>query len=249
MSNLININSDELVKATNKLEKISRASLPVTVRNTLNELAFQMKGFSGTRGQIDKEAEKSFDYRRNRTLFKAFTGVDKARGLNIKNMQSEAGIIERSGRNEVAEGLAQQQKGGKVKSKSTPTNKARIGKSVGKKVRKKNFFKSLGEPYLIRQQRGQVFTRLALRAIRTGRPILVTVKGGQQIIGQVRRFTRNKGGIRFKIDWLYRINRTGFVKLQEKRPFVNNATLEVIKNGDKIFKEKAEKRIKKQWEK
>ena len=120
MPNIININSDDFVKFSNKLEKIGRADLPVAVRSTLNETAFRMKGVGGKRGAIDLQAEKDFDYRRNRTLFKVMTGVSKASGLNVSTMKSEAGIVRKPGRDKLAEGLAQQQKGGKINQKATP---------------------------------------------------------------------------------------------------------------------------------
>jgi len=243
MSQFININTSEIVEFTNKLEKMHRSDLPIAIRNTLNEMAFRMKGYSGKRGEIDKEAERQFDYRRNKTLFKAMTGVNKAKGFNIKTMSSEAGIINRSGRTDLAEGLAQQQKGGNVKSSTTPLKKARTGKNIGKRVRKKDQHKSHGAPYEVKKRRGKRFVELAYRSERTGRPLQVTVRGGESLIGRVRKIRRVRGKVDIKINWLYRKNKGSRVKLEKKRPFIDRAGMNTAKGMEKEFVRQAKIRI------
>lgn len=243
--NMININSDQFVVLANKLEKIGRAELPVAVRSTLNEMAFRMKGTGGARGQIDKRAEKDFDFIRNKKLFKKLTGATKAKGLDIGNMRSEAGIINQSGLNEVAEGLADQQRGGKTKQKATPLSPSRIGKSRGKKIRSKSRLESQGEAYKINRRRGKRFIQLALRAERTGRPILITGKGGDKFLANIKGFIRRRNKIDFKFQWLYRINRDKTIDLKKKRPFVSRAAQEVMKGMPQEFVKQANKRIQK----
>ena len=249
MANMININSDELVKFTAKLEKLGRADLPIAVRGTLTELAFRMKGTSGKRGQIELQAKNEFDYIRNKTLFRAMTGVTKAKGLKMSSMVSESGIIKRSGKDQVAEGLAQQQEGGKTKSKTTPLNPSRIGKNLSKKVRRTSYNRTLGKPIEATNARGKRFIKLALRAYNSGRGLAMTSRRGTSFIVKVRGFTRQRGKIKFRLDWLYRINKGGTVDLSKKRPFVNNAAKVVLKQLPRIFEDQANKRIKKAWEK
>lgn len=241
---MININSDQFIVLANKLEKIGRAELPVAVRSTLNEIAFTMKGTGGARGQIDKRAEKDFDYRRNKTLIKKLTGVNKAKGLDIGNMRSEAGIMNISGLNEVAEGLADQQRGGQTKQGATPLLKARIGKSVSKKVRKASYLQNLST-FDMRNRKGSRWIAAAIKAKKDKKLILVEGKGGTPLIAKVKSFRRGKKGIRFKLDWLYRINEGGMVFLKKKRPFVNRAAQEVMQGMPQEFVKQANKRIQK----
>ena len=242
--NMININSDQFVVLANKLEKIGRAELPVAVRSTLNEMSFQMKGTGGTRGQIDKRAEKDFDYRRNKTLIKKLTGVNKAKGLDIGNMKSEAGITSLSGLSEVAEGLADQQRGGATKQKATPLTKARISKSISKKVRKPSYLKNLST-FDMRKRKGNRWIAAAIKAKKDKKLILVEGKGGIGLLVKVKSFRRGKKGVKFKLDWLYRINEGGMVFLKKKRPFVNRAAQEVMKGMPQEFIRQANKRIQK----
>lgn len=242
--NIINIRSDEYIKLSNKLQRIGKADLPVAVRSTLNEMAFRMKGTGGTRGEIDKRAEQEFDYRRNRTLFKAVTGVSKASGLNISGMQSESGIIKRSGLSEVAEGLADQQRGGKTEQKATPLTKSRTGRNIGKRVRKPSYLQSL-QPYDMRGKQGRRWIAAAIRAKKSRRAILIESRNGTKLIARVRNFKRKPERVEFKIDWLYRINDNGMVTLKRKRPFVNRAAQIVIKDMPNEFKRQATKRIEK----
>lgn len=242
--NMININSDQFVVLSNKLEKIGRAELPVAVRSTLNEIAFRMKGTGGARGQIDKRAEQDFDYRRNKTLIKKLTGVNKAKGLDIGNMRSEAGITNRSGLNEVAEGLADQQRGGETKQKATPLSYSRISKATPKKVRKPARLQNLST-YDMRNKKGHRWIAAAIRAKRDKKIILIDVKGGTELLAKVKSFRRGKKGVKFKLNWLYRINDGGVVFLKKKRPFVNRAAQEVMIGMPQEFVRQANRRIQK----
>lgn len=241
---MININSDQFVILANKLEKIGRAELPVAVRSTLNEMAFRMKGTGGARGQIDKRAEQDFDYRRNKTLIKKLTGVNKAKGLDIGNMKSEAGITNRSRLNEVAEGLADQQKGGETKQFATPTLKTRIGKAVSSKVRKPSRLQHLLVLDLRKRKKGR-WIASAIRAKKVNKMIRVTGRGGVDLLAKVKNFRRGKKGVKFKLDWLYRFNDNGTVFLKKKRPFVNRAAQEVMRGMPQEFIRQANRRIQK----
>lgn len=239
---MINVVSDEFVTLSNKLERIGRAELPVAVRGTLNQMAFDMKGTSGKRGEIDKRAEKDFDYRRNKALFKVLTGVNKASGLDISKMESEAGIVNKSGLNKVAEGLAQQQKGGETKQGATPLSRSRTGKNIGRKVRKPSYLQNM-DPIDARKRKKGRFNAAAVKAKRSRRAILINGRGGVGIVAMVRFIKRKKGNIEFRINWLHRINDSGKVELSKKRPFVNNAAKEVMKGMPQEFVKQAEKRI------
>jgi hypothetical protein len=243
-SNIIDINSDAFVTFTNKLEKLGRADLPVAIRGTLNQMAFDMKGVGGSRGEISKRAEQDFDYKRNNNLFKFMTGVDKARGLDIGGMKSEAGIVDRAGKGDLAEGLADQQRGGDTKQGATPLEGSRIGGNIPKKVRAASHLRKLNSLDLRRKKKG-AFTAGAIKAKKANRTILVATKGGNSMIARIRGINKARGGVKIRLNWLYRINSGGTVKLKEKRPFVDNAARQVMKNGSKEFIKQAKRRIEK----
>lgn len=245
MANIIDIDSRELVKFTNKLESIGKYEVPVVVRQTLNELAFQMKGYSGREGMISKEAKTQFEHSRNKTLFKAFTGVQKSRGNNINSMSSRAGIIKRSGRERLAEGLAGQQEGGRLESKSTPMSESRIGQSVGKKVRGKNYLKKL-VPVDLRKNKGKRFIVRVNQAYKNKRAIMFTSRTGVDYVANVINPISRQNKF-YEFELLFRLNKEG-VDLEKKRPFVNDAAINMMPMGPNIFVEKANSRIKRKFE-
>lgn len=246
MAMILDINSDDLVKFTNKLEKIGKYDLPVAVRGTLNETAFRMKGFGGRRGEIDIQAHKEFDHIRSKNLFKAMSGVTKARGNNISSMSSEAGIIKRSGRDKIAEGLAQQQEAGNVDTGATPTDKSRIGGSIGKKVRRKNYLKSV-VPVNLMKNKGKRFMLRAVAAIKNKRAIMFKARSGITYVANVKKMNRGENVTpRLDMEILYRINREP-VKLRVKRPFVNKAAQVAGSRIPQEFLIQAKKRIDKRF--
>ena len=238
----ININHRQSVELVNRLEKMSKYDLPVAIRETLNETAFKMKGSKSVRGEIENQAYQEFDYIRSKNLFRAMTGVKKAKGLNIKSMQSEAGIIKKSGKTQIAENLAQQQKGGRVKSGATPLKKTRVSKDIGKKVKNKNYLKGL-DPINLTNKKRSKFVSGAFAAKKKDKIILIKTAKGAELIADVKSIKKRKGELDIRLDWLYRLNETGLIDLETKRPFVDRAAMKVNRNIQFEFNKQARKRI------
>jgi len=59
MLNTFNINTDKVVSLTNKLEKLHKSAMPVAVRMTLNDAAFDMKQI-----QIGRQFKGQFTIRK-----------------------------------------------------------------------------------------------------------------------------------------------------------------------------------------
>lgn len=128
---ILKINTDAFIKLTVKLGNLHRSALPVAVRGTLNDAAFETKDL------IPTTASREFTIR-NKSFFRAFSAVNKARGFDINSMQSEVGINASQGKN-TAEGLAQQERGGIVSGrKLIPFDTARTAGSNKRNVRKKH---------------------------------------------------------------------------------------------------------------
>ena len=54
-----NVNTDEVVRLTNRLEKLNKSAMPIAVRSTLNDVAFQSK-----QTHLPKEFDKKFTIRK-----------------------------------------------------------------------------------------------------------------------------------------------------------------------------------------
>ena len=80
------INTNDVIKLTNKLDELHRSALPSAVRNTLNNAAFEMKK------NIPFQADKKF-ITRDKGFFKRMSAVNKASGFDINRMVAETGII------------------------------------------------------------------------------------------------------------------------------------------------------------
>jgi hypothetical protein len=94
-----NVDTDEVIKFTNKLEKLNRSAFPNAVRGTLNGLALDVK----TKTMPD-QTEKDFTIRQ-KNFFKANSGVDFARGFNLRSMASIVGFYSRRPNNQAIEDL------------------------------------------------------------------------------------------------------------------------------------------------
>jgi hypothetical protein len=131
----ININTDAFVVLANKLERLNRSALPVAVRQTLNDAAFDVK-----QKTLQESASKNF-IRRSPNFFKAFSAVNKADGFNINQMKAEVGMTDRgkvSARTAVKH-MDLQEEGGATAEGAAYLRAARAGNNAGK-VRRSNYF-------------------------------------------------------------------------------------------------------------
>lgn len=129
----LNINTDEVVKFTNKLEKMHRSALPVAIRGALNKAAFDVK-----QNTMPKSAEREF-VNRQPNFFKANSRVEMAKGFDVQSMEAVVGFTEqglKGGNNHAVKDLEQQERGGTIQSRSfVPMSTARSSKSAAKNVR------------------------------------------------------------------------------------------------------------------
>lgn len=235
---MLRIKSDQIAIVANKLERSGKYELPVVVRRTLNNLAFNMKNV-----QLEKSAKESFDYNRT-NIVKALSWTTKASGNNIRTMKSIAGIRKRTGKQKVAKGLAAQEIGGKVPGKSTPNLNARGG-SVSRKVRGSNI---LGDKAMIsaRNKRKSRFMARAYMAKKTGALLVVGLTSSKSAIAKVSRFTRRKKKQpNIKLRWLYSVHSGKTIKSSDRRPFVKKAYNYTMKGFGDEFLKQAQKRLNK----
>jgi len=128
----INIDTEALVGFANKLEKINKSALPVSVRTALNKAAFDVKT-----NTMPASAKKSF-IERKPTFFKANSKVVPALGFDINSMQSKVGFVPLRSKGNAIEDLQEQEKGGVIGGRSfIPLKQARSGTSWNRNVKAK----------------------------------------------------------------------------------------------------------------
>jgi hypothetical protein len=130
---LLDVNSDAVVKFSNKLDKLGKSALPNAVRETLSKAALDVK-----QRTMPHQAKSEF-VQRTKTFFKANSRVEFAKGKDIDSMRSVVGFTEhalRGSDNYAVDDLQQQEYGGTIGGKSfIPQQEARVSKSVKKNVR------------------------------------------------------------------------------------------------------------------
>ena len=241
------VNSDACIKLTSKLERLGRFTLPNTVRSTLNEAAFRDKKL------IPETAKRKF-ITRNKSFFKAFTTVQKAKGDNINRMVAITGINESKG-SRVAEGLEKQEFGGNLKGNKTIFNKdSRVSKSPNKRVSKRNMYsKQSGSIYdatsaYLRSKgsRKRKFISAIHSTINSGQNLMLLKTGNKGIVykfnGSVSSLKTKKSRIKLQKLYNYRENPNINVK---RTNFMSDSANVIRKQIPNIYKKKAEYQFKK----
>ncbi len=240
----LDVNNDEVVNFTNKLEKLHKSDYPIAVRGTLNDLAFDVKQKS-----LLRKVNKTF-VTRSPGFFKKYSGVEKATGFEVNKMHSKVGIV--PGNNIAAKNLEKQEKGGMVPKRSyIYMNQARVSRSHRKRVRKGNYLndknKVKGAPSVSRRSRASNFVAAAIVGLKFNKFVLhdtSTSKTAYLIksISLTGKGRKRKANIRTVPIADYEYNRAVQLK---PMPFLLPASKESLKNAGKYYIKNAEKRFKK----
>ena len=225
----ININTDAVVKFTDRLERLSRSGMPVAIRQTLNRTAKDMKQRSLLAVTGDK-----FTIRK-KNFFKAFSAIQFATGFDIKQMQSVVGIL--AAGNAAAEDLEKQEVGGKIGGRAfIPTDKARVGKKSNKAVSAKRTLKNFKKMKRVGWGDKKGFLRVLSKTERGGAIIygsMVLMVTGRQ----------KKGGRMFaKTEKIYSFKRGRSVRVKPTF-FMKTAALISSNRMELIYKQEAEKQV------
>ena len=249
----LNVNSDALIKLTNKLERINKSAFPVVVRQTLNTLAFE------TKKEIPAEAGKSFEIR-SPGFFRAFSRVELATGFKVDGMSSKVGMTEgkRGGASEQAgRDMLQQQVGGQIGGRTfIPMDEARTSGNKKKRVRKENRITGINRIVDSKISRGRTPRQ---RLIKTSMYVVNKFQGDPGTVvshtnnGKTTLYRVKRGSGKIKIrtsDGL--IGLTPIYSMKRGRsivvkaiPFVQKVSVRKAKNSDRIFAMHAEKQFKK----
>ena len=253
----LDVNTDATIILTAKLEKLHKSAFPSAVRNTLNEVADRHKSL------IPKVAKHKFKNERNKTFFRVITNYDKAVGFDVNKMVATSGLNPKAlgGKAvKVIENLEKQENGGTIKGRKLLTNpKSRVGGSIGGRVQsgarfEKNELHDSTDAFKFQLaktgSKKSAYISAVASSIKKGSGKFI-IKGGRKgklsgmaysIASAKSNLRTGKTTIKTKKLYGYIENNTFNVKA---RGFISDSRRMVIKNIDKIYKEKAEFQFKK----
>lgn len=246
---IIDVNNDDVIEFTAKLERLNKSAFPSAVRNTLNRTAFEMKK------EIPRVAADTF-ITRQRAFFRRFSVVDKADGFKVNSMKAITGI-DATKNKELADNLASQEVGGMVRGrKLIAHDDARVSKSQNKRVSAKNRMNKVrihDATPAYRAHRGSrrsKFIAAVMSTAKSGKQHMYLKTGTRGMVYEVTAVSRNirSRKVNFKIKKLYsvRSNKSHSVKATG---FMRKSANLASKDIRKFFRENAEFQFNKQLKK
>lgn len=153
------VDEKSLKRTIKTLRKLRTSAVPLTVRNTLKSLAFK------TQDQAIKNIKEKFTLRTKFTAHKKQVWVNMPTQRRLQDMRAEVGHTQ--------DYMRIQEEGGTIKANKTykpiPTKAARIGKSIGKRVRDKFQMRNidLGSGYFFGNPQGKrgIFQKLKTKIV------------------------------------------------------------------------------------
>lgn len=198
-----NVNTDAVIHLTAKLERLNKSAFPAAVRATLSDGAFEMK-----KTNILESAKRNMTVR-NKTVFKKFTGVERAKfNRNVEAMSATVGFIPKDGvkGSKVPDGMEANEVGGTDKYGLMYLPKTRTSNSSTRLVRRKSRYnKSNIIKGRVRTKKSVSNTMNMLSSFDEKKPTFVTTKKGRflvQVLEVKHDFVRNKPI--FTLDFLMR---------------------------------------------
>lgn len=256
----IDIDSKELRNFTHTLEKISRSALPVAIRQTLNDAAYDVKLRT-----MPQTSDASF-IKRKPTFWKAKSRVEGAKGFDVDTMQSTVGFLEGKKHSQAVRDLDEQEHGGKIDDKDfIAMDEARTGNSNSRQVRKKNWLGTIDPVFKTTKwngrfpsswiQAGKITTDRFGKKITSNKAkwfqAVYTAKKGQYILGTgksktlYRKDVTGEGpSLKMQLTPLYSFEKGRKVKVKGKH-FMENAALKSAQSLDKFFYKNGTRQINK----
>jgi hypothetical protein len=241
--NSVSVDNREVVKLALTLTEMHRSALPIAIRSTLNDLAFDVR-----QNTLPKGWNETFTVR-NEKFLPAFSGVKKADGFDVNKMQSEVGIIKKSSKgSKAAEGLTKQEEGGQVKKPLFYTKQARGG-SNSNMVQRKNYLNKLGflDPSKSKNIKRSVksqFIADAIMAQRFNKAIFWKSKFGSVAILAKGVYLGEKGAVSVNTEIIADV-KSGYEKNLKKRPFLSPASSKTYNKVSDMYYQNLLKRYEK----
>lgn len=239
---ILNVNTDALVKYSAKLEKVRKSALPMAVRGTLNDAAFDVKTKT-----MPVQAHAKF-INRTSTFFRANSRVEPATGFEVNSMKAIVGFYSNNLRSDAGKpqdnfaihDLEQQEYGKKIPAKSfVPLDSARTGghTSLVKPINRLGRILPQNKLVIARNLKGNSKKEQFVRAIYkagTGGYLIGNNEKGTNILWRVDWADQTAEGKKFKITPLYTYRKARQIKVKET-PFMRTASNQSAEKLDDFF--------------
>ena len=241
----LDINTNEAIKLTAKLERLHRSALPSAIRNTLNQSGFDMK-----RKMIPQSFKQNFKPKSGTLPYvKKLLKVEKASGFNVKNMSAQVGFLNSSDKwdKRFVEGLVKQESGGVINDGLRYLKDARGGKIKGK-VQSANYYdkeKVISEKSTRKGTKRSKFVARAYRAMKDNEPLFMSSIKGNFLV-KIKNMSSNMQSKKLEFDFEF-IAMGRRVKKTNLKPsfFVEEAGRKAKKEIESNYFKQAEFQIKK----
>jgi DNA-binding protein YbaB len=241
-----NVNTEAVIHLTAKLERLNKSAFPSAVRATLSDGAFEMKIKN-----IAISAGKNMTVR-NKTVFKKFTGVERAKfNRNVESMSATVGFIPKDGikGSKVPEGMEKNEVGGTDDDGMMYLPKTRVTGSSKRLVRNKSRFdksKIAKGTSSFRKSKKLANIQNMMASAKENAPTFIETSKGRFLV-QVKSFGKKSNGkLNIKLDFLMR-DRKYFKAKANATHFVKEAAQNTQKQMEKFYHTNAEFQFAKVW--
>ena len=240
-----NVNAEAVIHLTAKLERLNKSAFPSAVRATLSDGAFEMKIKN-----IAISAGKNMTVR-NKTVFKKFTGVERAKfNRNVESMSATVGFIPKDGikGSKVPEGMEKNEVGGTDDDGMMYLPKTRTSNDRDRLVRRKSRYNKANIiKGRVRTKKSVSNTMNMISSFEEKKPTYVTTKKGKflvQVTDMKHDFVKNKPI--FTLDFLMR-DRKKFKAKAKATHFNREAAQKTQKQLEGFYLKNAEFHFAKVW--
>lgn len=262
MAHVLYIDGKALRGFSDKLEKISKSALPIAVRQTLNDAAYDVKQVT-----MPQTSDASF-IRRKPTFWKAKSRVEGAKGFDVDNMNSTVGFLEGKKHSQAVRNLEEQEHGGTIKDKDfIPLDDARHGDSYYQQVELKNWLKKIDSSFattkwdgrfpssikkasdykrfnknggLMKLTHKQKFFGTVMDAGK-GRYVLGNNKS--QVLFRVKKIYKVDKKNKYELEPLYSFRKGRVIRIKKATHFMENAALKSASKMNQFFINNAKRKI------
>lgn len=243
MSKIFDVNNKDVIKFSNRLEKMHKSDFPLAVRGTLNDLAFDQKT-----KELMIAAEQVFILR-NPNFIRSHTGVIKADGWDVNNMQSICGVTPKG--LQAAKQLEVQEKGGTIPDRKIIYVDPARGGSKEKRVKTRNWVNKSGyvqgRPNRRRGRRSQIVAQSVV-ARNTGKLIKIKTRTSDHFfkVNSVRFIGRGLSRrVNMRMTAIASYERGRSIKISKERPFMRISGERSLSKANNFFIKNAERRFEK----
>jgi len=238
----LDVNTNEVTRFTKQLQRMHKSDFPLAVRGTLNDLAFDQKT-----KEMMIAAGKMFTLR-NPSFIKSHSGVIKADGWNVNNMESTCAIMPKGLK--AAAQLEKQETGGTITDRKVIYVDPARGGVKSNKVQTKNWVQKhgyvKGSPNRARGRKSNIVAQ-AVVAKETGKLVKIGTKSTDHFFKVNSIQFSGKGlhrGVYMRMTPIASYERGRSIRLKP-RPFMETSGQKTLTKAQRFFIKNAERRFEK----